>query len=256
MNVEVTTRGSVAPEMAELARERVGELESAVQRPILGARVVLQEADNPRIPQSARAEGELRLAGHPIRGRVEAEDMGQAVNALAERLRQQLRRHVDRVTTRRRVPAGVEEGEWRRAAWTPPRPARSWRAPGERELIRRKTFALEPISAIDAAADMAALDHDFYLFRDADTDTDSVLYRRDDGRLAVIAPQHAAGAGESDDIAREPSRYSAPLELADAVSKMDELNHRFLFFTDASSGRGAVLYLRYDGHYGLIEPAT
>jgi hypothetical protein len=40
MNVEVVTRGSVAPKMAELARERVGELEAAVQRPIMGARVV------------------------------------------------------------------------------------------------------------------------------------------------------------------------------------------------------------------------
>jgi hypothetical protein len=37
---------------------------------------------------------------------------------------------------------------------------------------------------------------------------------------------------------------------------MDELNHRFLLFVDAATGRGAVLYLRYDGHYGLIEPAT
>src|SRR6185503_7026557 len=133
MNVEVTTRGSVAPEMAELARERVAELESAVQRPIIGARVVLHEAENPRIPRSARAEGELRLGGHPVRGRVEAESMGQAIHELAERLRQQLRRHVDRLASRRRVPAGVQEGEWRRAAWTPPRPPRSWRDPGERE---------------------------------------------------------------------------------------------------------------------------
>jgi ribosome-associated translation inhibitor RaiA len=257
MNVEVTTRGSVAPEMAELARTRLAELESAVQRPIIGARVVLHEAENPRIPRSARAEGEVRLAGQPIRGRVEAESMGQAVNELADRLREQLRRHVDRLVTRQRVPAGVEPGEWRRAAWTPPRPPRSWRAPGDREVIRRKTFALEPISATEAAADMSALDHDFYLFHDADTGADSVIYRRDDGRLAVIAPQDAAArATDDDDVLRETSRYSGPLELADAVSKMDELNHRFLFFTCATTDRGAVLYLRYDGHYGLIEPAT
>jgi hypothetical protein len=183
--------------------------------------------------------------------------MGQAVNDLAERLRRQLRRHVDRLETRRRVPAGVEEGQWRRAAWTPPRPPRSWRAPGEREVIRRKTFALEPMRAVEAAADMSALDHDFYLFHDADSGADSVVYRRDDGRLAVIAPQGAAPAkGGDGDVIREVSRYSGPLDRADAVSKLDELNHRFVFFTDASTGRGAVLYLRYDGHYGLIEAAT
>jgi hypothetical protein len=37
---------------------------------------------------------------------------------------------------------------------------------------------------------------------------------------------------------------------------MDALDHRFLYFTDAETGRGCVLYLRYDGHYGLIEPAA
>jgi ribosome-associated translation inhibitor RaiA len=258
VNVDVATHGAVDPAMAALASEQVADLDSVVGRPISGARVVLLQEENPRIPRSARAEGEVWLGRHAIRGRVEAESMPRAVNDLTERLRQQLRRHADRLTTRARRPAEAGEGEWRRGAWTPPRPPRSWRNPGAREVVRRKTFALEPIDAVAAAADMAALDHDFYLFHDAGTDADSVVYRRDDGRLAVIAPQAAAapaGSGQ-DDVVREHSRYSEQLALEDAVSKMDELNHRFLFFTDAATGRGAVLYLRYDGHYGLIEPAA
>lgn len=258
VNVEVTTRGSVAPGMAELASEKVAALESALRRPLAGGRVVLLQEENPRISQSARAEGEVWLEGSPIRGRVAAETMTQAINDLADRLQLQLRRHADRLATRRRVTAEVGEGEWRHAAWLPPRPPRSWRDPGERKVIRRKTFAAEPVDAIEAAAEMSVLDHDFFLFHDVDTDADSVLYRRDDGRLAVIAPQDVPAPDDlgRDDIVREHSRYSGPLALADAVSEMDELDHRFLFFVDAASGRGAVLYLRYDGHYGLIEPAA
>ncbi|MBO1414556.1 sigma 54 modulation/S30EA ribosomal C-terminal domain-containing protein, partial [Streptomyces sp. FH025] len=30
----------------------------------------------------------------------------------------------------------------------------------------------------------------------------------------------------------------------------------FVFYTDTSTGRGNVLYRRYDGHYGLITPAA
>lgn len=252
MNVDVTTRGAVASEMAALANEKLGDLESVVQRPITGARAVLQQEQNPRIPRAARAEAEIHVGGHPIRGRVEAESMEQAINDLTDRLRQQLRRHADRLADRKRGTAGIAE-----AAWTPPRPPESWREPGEREVIRRKTFALEPIDAIQAAADMSSLDHDFFLFHDIDTDADSMLYRRDDGRLAVLAPQDAgASDGAPEGPVRETSRYSEPLELAVAVSEMDELNHRFLFFTDASTDRGAVLYLRYDGHYGLIEPGA
>lgn len=256
MDVDVSTRGSVAPELAQRAAEKVGALDAELQRPLTDARVVLVEKQNPRIPLSARAEGDVRMSGHTVRARVEAESMAQAVDALAERLKQQLRRHVDRLETRSRVPADVAPGEWRRGAWTPPRPPRSWRAAGEREVARRKSFALEPKSAVEAAAAMEALDHDFFLFRDADTGADSVIYRRDDDRLAVIAPQDAPQVSSGEPPTREPSRYSEPLDLADAISKMDALNHRFLYFTDTSTGRGAVLYLRYDGHYGLIEPAA
>lgn len=257
MNIDITTRGSVPHDMVELAEEKLSDLESVVNRPLGQVRVVLLEEENPSITLSARAEGEVSLAGKQIRGRVEAENMAQAVSELAERLRHQLRRHIDRLTTRKRKGAGTPEGKWRDGNWIPPQPAQSFRQPGDREVIRRKVFALEPLEADEAAAVMSELDHSFYLFHDRASDLDSVVYRRDDGRLAVISsgdpgPQEAGPDG----IVRERSHHPTPLALADAVSQMDELNHRFMFFTDADGGRGAVLYLRYDGHYGLIEPAA
>lgn len=179
----MSTRGPVAPDLARLAAEKVGGLDAAVQRTLTDARVVLLEKQNPRIPQSARAEGDVRMSERTIRARVDAETMARAVDALAERLQQQLRRHIDRLQTRSRVPADVAPGEWRRGAGTPPRPTRSWRAVGEREVVRRKSFALELMSAVEAAADMTALDHDYFLFRDANTGADSVIYRRDDDRF-------------------------------------------------------------------------
>ena len=80
------------------------------------------------------------------------------------------------------------------------------------------------------------------------------LYRRDDGHLAIIEPPEAAAA--RDGLPRERSRYSEPMELDTALAEMDQVDHRFLFFANAESGRGNVVYLRYDGHYGLIEPAV
>jgi hypothetical protein len=180
--------------------------------------------------------------------------MRAAVDAVAERLHDQLRRHVDRLITRQRAPAVAGEGEWRHGAWSPP-PPRSRRPAGERRVVRRKSFPLEPITAEAAALEMSALDHDFFLFRDADTDVDALLYRRDDGRIAVLRPADAP-VPSTRGPANEPSRYSDPLPLAAAVSEMDALEHRFLYFTDAGTGRGCVLYLRFDGHYGLIEPAS
>ena len=76
------------------------------------------------------------------------------------------------------------------------------------------------------------------------------------GSLAVLAPRGAEAPPDIDGVAWEVSRFSEPIELSTAVAEMDALNHRFLYFTDAASGRGCVLYLRYDGHYGLIEPSA
>ena len=255
MHVDVTSRGAVDPALAREAAREVSALEDVVKGPLTHARVVLIEERNPRIERAARAEAEVLLAGRPVRARAGAESMDAAVDAVAERLHDQLRRHVERMITRQRVPAGVHEGEWRHGAWSPPRPPRSWRPFEERRVVRRKSFALEPMTAEAAALEMSALDHDFFLFRDADTGADALLYSRDDGRLAVIGPV-GVDAPSAPGPLREPSRYSDPLPLAAAVSEMDELDRRFLYFTDAGTGRGCVLYLRYDGHYGLIEPAS
>jgi ribosome-associated translation inhibitor RaiA len=254
MDIEVTSRGPVAERTKLLVREEISRLERQAKGPLIGARVVLIQEENPRIPLPARAEGEVTLAGRPVRARVAAATMDAAVDELAERLGRRLHGQVDRLVTRRREPAESPPGEWRHGSLPTARPERSFRPPEERQIERTKSFGMEPMTAEQAALELDALDHDFFLFRDADTGSDAVLYRRDDGHLAVIDVPGVAvpeGAGP----ARERSRISGPIDLRSAVREMDELGHRFLFFVNADSGRGNVLYLRYDGHYGLIEPA-
>jgi hypothetical protein len=56
VNVEVTTRGDVSDHAREQARKEIGALERFVKGPVLGARVVLIQETNPRIPTPARAE--------------------------------------------------------------------------------------------------------------------------------------------------------------------------------------------------------
>ena len=111
------------------------------------------------------------------------------------------------------------------------------------------------MDAVEAAAEMEMLDHDFYLYRDADAGVDAVVYRRDDGRTGVIGPLGTGWTGPDEDgIVREDSRGPEPRRLDDVVAEMNELNHRFLYFVDEASGRARVIYLRFDGNYGLIEP--
>ena len=211
LHVDVTQRGPVSSELAREAAARIGELEQVTTGPLTHARVVLTQERNPRIERRARAEGQLLLAGHPIRARVAAPTMGAAIDELSQRMREQLRRYVDRLITHNRLPATAPTGEWRHGAWLAARPPHSWRPPGERRIIRRKTFALEPLTALEAAAEMAALDHRFYLFQDAETGADAVAYHRADDGLAVIETCSRPSAGGEGDLPREPSRYSTAL---------------------------------------------
>ena len=83
-----------------------------------------------------------------------------------------------------------------------------------------------------------------------------MVYRRDDGRIGLIHPAGvSSGSQTRDGLVRETSRMSEPILLETAISEMSMLSHRFMFFINAQTGRGNVIYMRYDGHYGLIEPA-
>lgn len=46
------------------------------------------------------------------------------------------------------------------------------------------------------------------------------------------------------------------LTVGDAIARLEALGREFLFFLDAGTGRGSVVYHRYDGHYGLIVSAS
>jgi ribosomal subunit interface protein len=254
MDVDVTTRGEVSAKARELAAEKIGALDRYVNARLLRAHVVLHQEPNPRIGRSARAEGDVLLDGKMIRANVADYSMETAIDQLASRLERQLRTFVDRrVTERDRGSSGP--GAWRHGDAPTSRPTWHPRPPEERELVRQKSIAVGAMGAVEAAAEMEMLDHDFYLYREVDPEVDAVVYHRDDGRLGVIGPVGVGWSGpDADGIVREESRGPEPRKIDDVIAEMNELNHRFLYFVDEASKRARVIYLRYDGHYGLIEP--
>jgi hypothetical protein len=53
------------------------------------------------------------------------------------------------------------------------------------------------------------------------------------------------------------SKQPAPLLTIDeAIQRLSLAGLPFVFYLDADHARGRLLYHRYDGHYGLITPAS
>lgn len=255
MDVDVTARGEVSEDAREFAAEKIGSLDRYVNARFLRAHVVLHQEANPRVERSAEAEGEVLLDGTMVRAHVASFDMRTAIDLLAQRLERQLRSFVERRVTERDRGSSRSSGEWRHGDAPEERPAYFPRPPEERQVLRQKTIAVGEMDAVQAAEEMEMLDHRFYLYREASPEVDAVVYRRDDGRIGVIGPTGTGWSGADEyGFVREDSRGPEPRSLEDVVAEMNELNHRFLYFVDEGSDRARVIYLRYDGHYGLIEP--
>ena len=56
----------------------------------------------------------------------------------------------------------------------------------ETQIVKRKTIVSKPMSEEEAILQMELLDHDFFVFKNADEDCFSVLYRRKDGNYGII----------------------------------------------------------------------
>ncbi len=53
-------------------------------------------------------------------------------------------------------------------------------------IDRQKKFAMKPMSAEEAVLQMELIDHEFYMFRNIDTDEISIVYKRRNGRYGLI----------------------------------------------------------------------
>ena len=66
-------------------------------------------------------------------------------------------------------------------------------APDEMEefttkVVRRKQFPMIAMTVDDAIAEMEMLNHNFYLFRNVEIGSYSVVYQREDGDYGLIDP--------------------------------------------------------------------
>ncbi|TNC20467.1 ribosome hibernation promotion factor [Amycolatopsis alkalitolerans] len=256
-DIRATTDGRLPPGTAAYAQEKIAATLHLAHRPVLSARVRVTRHGDPAVPNPVVAQVNLDVSGRLVRVQAEGDNAHEAIDLAQARLRRRLERIAQHWEARRGGMPSGEPHEWRhesepahRHRWYP-RPA------PEREIVRHKSFALARCTVDEAARDMGLLDYDFYLFTEAGTGRDSVLYRAGATgyRLAQLTPpgpHELAPCGLPLTISDQPA---PELTTDEAANRLGMLGLPFLFFLDAERGRGAVIYHRYDGHYGLITPA-
>lgn len=234
--IEVTLRGNVGDIAGAAAEETVARALRHAPGPVLKAHVILDWLPDPAVERPALAEVNVDVNGRLVRAKSAAPTMSEAVDELDQRLSRQLAELHEQRRTHQRSTGIASPHEWRHGD-LPRRPTPYFPRPEEeREVVRHKSFASGPMNVDDAAYEMELLDHDFFLYRDSATDRPMVLRRLDGGGFTVD---------------QDPPTMSE----ADARARLAAAGERFVFYVDSATRMPHVLYLRYDGNYGLIELA-
>ena len=249
----VSTRGPVPADAPDFFRQHVGSVIDTIDDPVLFARGKLEVATDPAADRPARAQIAVDVNGSVIRAHGRGTSLQEATMEVAHRLRDRLEHRSDR-ERHRPVALPAEPGHWRHGNLPTMHPPWFERPPAERELVRHKTPAPAELTVDEAAWDMYMMDYDFFLFRELGSGQDTLLLLAPDG----LRLQQAGRADDELDLgatdAEVDREAAAKLSVSEAIERLDAGGERVVFFENATTGRGNVLYVRYDGHYGIVTP--
>lgn len=186
MNIaQLSGRGvEVTEPLRDYVEEKLSRLEKFNDQ-ITSARVTLTVRDVKNAARRNRVEVQINVPHGIIRAEETNADMYAAIDKASDVLERQLRKFKTRLLKQRHEGAPQPE----------PGPAELAAARGEDdqpiepEIVRQKRFEMRPMTAEDAVFEMEAIGHDFYVFKNMDTDGLGVVYRRKDGHYGLIEPK-------------------------------------------------------------------
>ncbi|MCH5196172.1 MAG: ribosome-associated translation inhibitor RaiA [Oscillospiraceae bacterium] len=117
----------------------------------------------------------VSCGGMIYRAEETARDKNDALDVTVDRIIRQIRKH------KTKVEKNLRENAF---AGLAPEPEET-----DYEVIRYKNFHMKPMSVEEAILQMNLLGHNFFMFKNAQSGTVNVVYKRDEGNYAVLVPE-------------------------------------------------------------------
>ncbi len=123
----------------------------------------------------------VRFGGYIARAEVTSQNMYDNIDLVLPKLEKQIAKFRDRMNSKvpkKALPLKTEPAEAVPAA--------------EKmgNIVKEKNFNISIVTVEEAIAEMELLDHDFYVFVNADNNKVSVVYTRHDGDYGLITPEY------------------------------------------------------------------
>ncbi len=141
---------------------------------IIDAKVVMSYASSGNSAAPAKVEVQVNVPNGIVRAEEGGADAYTAIDLVVDKLERQLKKFKGRMLAKR----GEEL----------PLPGEVDSAENQPEIVRIKRHVLRPMLPEDAAVQMEALGHNFFMFRNSQTDEVNVIYLRHDGDYGLIEP--------------------------------------------------------------------
>ena len=150
--------------------------------------VHLSVARNPRIDSKQTAEVTVYANGTVIRAEESSENLYASVDLVADKIARQLRKYKERrLDKKTQTPIKTSEVVEQAPVELDLIGSRTPELP--EEVVRTKYFAMPAMTIAEALEQLQLVDHDFYMFRNAETGEINVIYERNHGGYGVIQPR-------------------------------------------------------------------
>lgn len=187
-------------EITDAIREYVNQkIEKAVthfQNLTMEVDVHLSVARNPRNNSKQTAEVTIYANGTVIRAEESSENLYASIDLVADKIARQMRKYKEKRNQKKSTAKLNEEMVLEEQPLlddligdrTPELPE---------EVVRTKYFAMPPMTIQEALEQLQLVDHDFYMFRNAETGEINVIYERNHGGYGVLQPRNGNGHTQS-----------------------------------------------------------
>jgi len=165
-NIEITNA------LRDYVEKKVKKIEKFIDLP-LNAQVNMYVERGRHIVEVTTA-----LNGLILRSEEATNDMYASIDLVADKLEKQVQKYKARFKKRGKEVGGPE-AEVEAAA----------PADEDGHVVKTKRFPVKPLSLDEAIVQMNLLEHDFFVFANADTERVNVLYRRKDGNYGLLEPE-------------------------------------------------------------------
>jgi ribosome hibernation promoting factor len=177
MRLDITGRHvDITPTLRQLIDRRLAKLDRVLNDRVVSGTVILTREKYRHLTELViHARGD-----HILRGVGEGNDWPLSLRQASEKILQQAQKLKSKWAERKRKSNGA------RAVSAPP--AERGEAAGARRVVRASRYAVKPMSIEDAALRVESGHDTFVVFRNAETDAVSIVYRRKDGNFGLIEP--------------------------------------------------------------------